>query len=257
MANENNTETPKTISKSERTNAKNLENLHTAIAIVDSIGADYKPSNGLIEKESLIEFEQSFEEMTQGVLTATANEQNKVDAQINAFKPVSSRVTLIMKSVRAQGLDPLFVEGLQSTVYRLNGVRISKNTPDETPEGANEPSGGNSSVSRRSYAGILESLQMLSTQLTSNAAHNPNEPEYKSPAIATWVNNLNTIHDDALEAKVATRTKRGERNLHIYNDTDGLIPRMNLLKNYLGYILDKTDPRLKQMKSLKFVDNTK
>ena len=118
-------------------------------------------------------------------------------------------------------------------------------------------SGNSASVSRRSYAGILENLQMFSTQLTSNPAHNPNEAEYKSPAISAWVSGLNTIHDDALESKVATRTERAGRNVYVYNDTDGLLARMNLLKNYLGYILDKNDPRLKQMKSLKFTDNTK
>lgn len=193
-------------------------------------------------------------------MTAQADEQNNVDAQINAFKPVSRRVSLIMKAVRAQGLDPLFIEGLQSTVYRLNGVRINQSTPDTLPEGENNANGGgtsNSSVSRRSYAGILENLQMFSTQLTSNPAHNPNETEYKSAAISAWVTGLGTIHDTALESKVVTRAKRGERNALAYNDTDGLLPRMNALKNYLGYILDKNDPRLKKMRSLKFVDNTK
>jgi len=252
MANENNNETPKKISQSERTNAKNLENLHTAIAIVTSIGAGYTPTNPLIEKDALLEFERTFETMTQSVLTATADEQNKVDAQINAFKPVSSRVSLIMKSVRAQGLDPLFIEGLQSTVYRLNGIRVGRNTPDESPAGGTDADTGNSSVSRRSYAGILENLQMFSTQLTSNPAHNPNETEFKSPAITAWVNGLNITHDDALEAKVATRTERAELKAYAYNDTDGLIPRMKILKNYLGYVLDKNDPRLKQLKSLKF-----
>lgn len=257
MANENENNTPQKISKSERTNAKNLENLHIANSIVESIGAEYLPSNALIVKIALTEFEETFEEKTQSVLTATADEQNKVDAQIGAFKPVSSRVSLIMKAVRAQGLDPLFAEGLQSTVYRLRGVRINKNTPDESPAGGDDANGGNSSVSRRSYAGILENLQMFSTQLASNSAYNPNEPEYKSAAINAWVTNLAAVHDTALESKVQTRTKRAERNAYVYNDTNGLIPRMNALKNYLGYILDKTDPRLKQIRNLKFTDNTK
>lgn len=254
MANENDNETPKKISTSERTNAKNLESLHTAIAIITSLGEGYKPTNPLIEKDALLEFEENFEARTQSVLTAATNEQNEVDTQINAFKPVSSRITLIMKSVRAQGLDPLFIEGLQSTVYRLNGVRIGRNTPDEEPQGAEGGTGaaGSASVSRRSYAGILENLQTFSTQLASNPAHNPNEPEYKSPAITAWVGGLNDIHDDALEAKVATRTARAEFKAYVYNDTDGLIPRMKILKNYVGYILDKADPRLKQLNSLKF-----
>ena len=256
MANENENNTPQTVSRSERTNAKNQENLHIANSIVASVGAGFNPTNPLIAKDALLEFEENFDQLTQSFLTALTVEQNAVDAQIAAFKPVSKRVTLIMKAVRAQGLETEFVEGLQSSVYRLNGVRITKKTPDEETPGAGETS-GKSSVSHRSYAGILENLRFIAAQLASKPAYNPNEPEFKSPAIAAWVESLGELRDTAIEAKIATRTVRNTRNSYVYNDTDGLLPRMTALKNYLGYILDKDDPRLIQMKKLKFVDNTK
>lgn len=249
------------ISTSERTNEKNLENLHIANTIIESVGTAFKPTNPLILKDALLEFENSFITMTDAVRTASIAEENAVDAQIAAFKPVSKRVTKIMKAVRAQNLEDLFVEGLQSDSYRLNGVRINKNTPDTTPNpenGASSPPAPNtSSVSRRSYAGIIESLRIISGKLSSNPAYNPNETEYRSPEIAAWVDGLQTTHNTALDAKVHTRTTRNTRNAHAYNEETGIIKRMNALKNYLGYILDKDDPRLKQLKSLKFTDNTK
>lgn len=263
MANENGNNTPQTVSRSERTNAKNQENLHIANSIVESVGAGFNPTNPLIAKAALLEFEENSDELTQSFLTALTVEQNAVDAQIAAFKPVSKRVTLIMKAVRAQGLETEFVEGLQSSVYRLNGIRISKKTPDEETGGTGGATGGTSgasgtsSVSHRSYAGILENLRFIAAQLASKPAYNPNEPEFKSPAIATWVESLGELRDAAIEAKIATRTVRNSRNTYVYNETDGLLPRMTALKNYLGYILDKDDPRLIQMKKLKFVDNTK
>ncbi len=254
MTIENNT---KSISRSEKTNAKNQENVHIANTIVASVGDIYQPTNPLIAKAELLEFETNFTAMTQAVLTAFIAEQAAVDAQLTAFKPVSKRVTLIMKAVRSQNLDELFVEGLQSDVYRLNAVRINKSTPDTSPDPANgEPVPKTASVSRRSYAGILESLGIISEKLK-NPAYNPNEPEFKSTAIVTWVAGLQTTHNNALDKKVATRAERNTRNAYAYNDTDGLLPRMTALKNYLGYILDKDDPRLKQLKSLKFVDNTR
>lgn len=249
----NNSNTPK-VSRSEKTNAKNAENLHIANSIIENVGSIYTPTNPLIEKVKLIEFETNFLQMTQNVLTAQIAEQAAVDAQIAKFKLVSKKVTLIMKVVRSLNLDPEFVDGLQSDVYRLNAVKINKKTPDTTPEGTPAAS---HSVSRRSYAGILESLRTISGKLSSNSAYNPNEPEFKSDAIAAWVDDLQNTHNNALEKKVATRTERNSRNAYGYNDNSGIIPRMNALKNYLGYILDKDDPRLKQIKSLKFVDNTK
>ena len=127
-------------------------------------------------------------------------------------------------------------------------------TPDTPPEGEAPKT---ASVSRRSYAGILESVRTISGKLTANGAYNPNEKEYQSPAIAAWIDGLQTTHNTALDAKINTRAKRSALNAYAYNPETGLIERMNALKNYLGYILDKDDPRLKQMKSLKFVDNTR
>lgn len=252
--------TTKSISRSERTNEKNLEHLHIANTIIDSVGAAYKPTNPLISKAALLEFENTFIEMTDAVRAASIAEQNAVDAQIAAFKPVSKQVTKIMKAVRAQDLEDLFVDGLQSESYRLNGVRINKSTPDTPPEPVNGVVSlppNTASVSRRSYAGIIESLRRFSGKLASNPAYNPNEPEYKAPQIAIWVDGLQTTHNTALDSKVSTRTERSTRNAYVYNDETGIIERMNALKNYLGYILDKDDPRLKQLKSLKFVDNTR
>lgn len=256
MANENNT---KKISRSERTNAKNQENTHIANTIVASVGVTYKPTNPIIGKDALLEFETNFTQMTQAVLTAFIAEQNAVDAQIAVFKPVSKRITLIMKVVRSQNLDKEFVDGLQSDVNRLNAVHINKTTPDTSPDPANgdNPPPKTASVSRRSYAGILESLRTFSEKLKSKPEYNPNEAEFKSGAISTWVDGLGSTHNTALDAKVATRTERNARNAYVYNKTNGILPRMNALKNYLGYVLDKDDPRLKQLKSLKFVDNTK
>lgn len=252
MANETENNT-KSISRSEKTNAKNQENVHIANTIVASVGDIYQPTNSLIAKAALLEFETIFTALTNAVLTAQIAEQAAVDAQLTAFKPVSKKVTLIMKAVRSQNLDELFVEGLQSDVYRLNAIRINKSTPDTAPDTAPKTA----SVSRRSYAGVLESLGIISEKLKLNSAYNPNEPEFKSPAIVAWVAGLQTTHNNALDKKVATRAERNTRNAYAYNDTDGLLPRMTALKNYLGYILDKDDPRLKQLKSLKFVDNTR
>lgn len=251
MANE--TTIPK-VSRSEKTNAKNAENLHIANTIVENVADIFNPTNPIIAKLDLLDFETIFVQLTQNVLNAQIAEQAAVDAQIAKFKPVSKKVTLIMKAVRSQSLDPEFVDGLQSDVYRLNAVRINQRTPDTTPEGT---PAATASVSRRSYAGILESLRTISGKLTSNTNYNITEPEFSSAGIAAWVDDLQNTHNNALEKKVATRTERNARNAFGYNNETGLIPRMKALKNYLGYILDKDDPRLKQMKSLKFVDNTK
>jgi hypothetical protein len=201
----------------------------------------------------MVDFEETLVGRNQAVNAAFAAEQNAVGAQIAAFKLVSKRVSRIMKSAKGQGLDTEFLGHLQSTAYRLNGVRVNKNTPDN-PETPGDESKSNHSVSRRSYAGILESLDLFGEQLKSNPSHAPNEVEYQSAAVEAWIASLRTIHNTALDSKIATRTARNDRDSFAYNATDGLLVRMNALKPYLETILEPNDPRLKQIKKLRFVD---
>jgi hypothetical protein len=187
----------------------------------------------------------------QDVNAMVALEQNAVGAQIAAFRLVSNRVSRTMKAAKGLGLAPDFLGYLQSTANRLYSVKVNKQTPDESQPPAVT---GSHSTSRRSYAGILESLDLFDEQLKSNPAYVPNEEEYTSAAITAWVASLRALHNAALDAKIATRTARNARNAFAYNPTDGLIVRMNALKAYCETILDKNDPRLKQLRKLRFVD---
>jgi len=242
-------------SVSEKIHAKNLENLTIANTFVAAAVVIFKPNNPLIAAALTI-FEQNFSNQMQSVNAVLPAEQTAVGEQIAAFKLVSGRVSKIMKAAKGLGLTLEFQANLQTTANRLNGVRVSPKTPDnpETPE---DESKSNKSVSRHSYAGILESLDLFDEQIKSNTDYNPNETEYKSAAISSWIDGLKTLHNTALNTKTATRTARNSRNAFAYNATDGLLVRMKALKAYAETILDKNDTRLKQLKKLKFVDYSK
>lgn len=254
MANENNT--TKKISRSEKTNAKNKENAHIVNTIIASLGGLYNPNNLLITPTAMLEFETKFGELMQNVNAAFSNEQTKVGEQIAAFSLVSGRIGRTIKAAKGQGLAPEFMTHLRSTANRLNGVRVNQKTPDASP-GTPPDSKGTASVSRRSYAGILESLDLFDEQIKGNPGYKPNEVEYQSATISAWIESLRFIHNAALDSKVATRAARNARNAYVYNKTDGILVRMNAVKAYVETILDKNDPRFKQLKKLRFVDYSK
>jgi len=251
MANENKP------SVSEKTHAKNNENTHIVNSIIAGLGALYNPNNALITAAAMTEFENNSNGFMQAVNAAVADEQSKVGKQMTEFKLVSSRVNKIMKAAAGQGVKPEFMANLRSTANRLNGVRVNKSTPDTSPVTSPPTDAKNASVSRRSYAGILESLDLLDEQLKANPDYDPNETEYKSVAVSAWVEDLRNTHNNALDSKVATRNARNARNAYIYSPETGIITRMNAVKAYAESILDKTDPRFKQLKKLRFVDYSK
>jgi hypothetical protein len=249
-----NTETKK-VSISEKTNAKNLENTHIVNATIETI-TNYNTSNDLIKKQPLIHFETGFAARMQTVNAVFSAEQTAISAQTAAFKLVPERVTKIMKAVKGQGVSAESLERLMTTVRRLRGVRVSDKTPDNpaTPE---DESKSNRSVSRRSIAGILESLDLLDEQIKAEADYKPNEDEFKKETISAWITDLRALREARLEAQAATTNARQDRDAFGYDDAIGLIPRMNAVKNYVASILDKSDARFKKIKGLKFVDTTK
>lgn len=197
-------------SVSEKTHAKNLENLTIANTIVAAVGVIFNPNNPLIAAAALTTFEQNFSNQMQSVNAVLPAEQTAVGEQIAAFKLVSGRVSKIMKAAKGLGLTPAFLGNLQTTANRLNGVRVSPKTPDnpETPE---DESKSNKSVSRRSYAGILESLDLFDEQIKSNTDYNPNETEYKSAAITAWINGLKTLHNTQHQNRHTHRPQFAQR----------------------------------------------
>lgn len=241
-------------SNSEKTNAKNLEYLHIANSTIDTV-TNYNSNNPLIIKQALIEFETGFASRMQAVNAAFSAENLAISAQTAAFKLVPGRVTKILKALKGQGVSGESLERIMTTVRRLRGVRVSDKTPDnpETPE---DESKSNHSVSRRSIAGILESLDLLDEQVTAETKYNPNEEEFKKPAISAWIADLRTLRNNRLDAQAATTDARQARDDFGYSKQTGIIIRMNTVKSYLETIIDKTDARFKKIKGLKFVDTT-
>ena len=95
---------PKTVSTSEKSHAKNVENLHVANTVVESLGGSYTPNNDLIMPPELITFESGIESRMQTVNEKETVEQNAVALQVAEFKKVKSRVRKIVKAAKEQSL---------------------------------------------------------------------------------------------------------------------------------------------------------
>lgn len=241
----------------EQTIAKNLDNLRTANSIIESIGAPFNPTNNLIKLAALETFEDECTAAMQAVNDALPSEKNAIGARLTAFKLVSKRVTKILNAAKGQGLAAKSLDNLRSIANEIRGVRISSKTPDDPTTPDIDESKQSVSASNRSYAGLLEALDRFIEQLKSEPNYNPNETEYKIATLEAWLAELNALNTAAIGAKPATSAVRAARDAKMYDATEGIIPRMNMLKSYVSTILPSTDPRWKQLKKLSFNDLSK
>jgi len=242
-------------SKSEKTNAANIENLHITNAIIATI-PEFDINNPLITKLALAEYESGFISRTEAVTNSLTAEETAIAEQTAEFKLVPRRVTKIMKAVKGQSLAPETLGHLMTTIRRLRGVRVGKSTPDNPATPEVDESKADHSVSQKSIAGILDGVDFLISQLEAAAGYAPNEIEYKTVTLTVWADRLRQLRNTRLDAQAAVAAARQERNEYCYGKASGIITRMNALKAYVGSILDDSDPRLKKLKSLKFVDLT-
>jgi hypothetical protein len=250
MANETENNTPRKISRSEKTNAKNLENLHIANVTIDTL-ENYNPSNPLIKKTALADFETGFAARMRSTNEAVAAEDTAIEGQTVAFKLVPQKITRVIGAIKGQGVSGETLEHLMTTVRRLRGVRVNNKTPDDLPVNGN---GSKHSVSQQSIAGILEGLDLLGEQINGIETYRPNEEEFKKESLTTWISGLRDARHARLNAQAVTTGARQVRDAYGYGP-EGLIVRMKALKAYLETILDKSDDRYKKIKGLKFVDN--
>lgn len=167
---------------------------------------------------------------------------------------ISKRVTKILNAAKGQGLAVKSLDNLRSIANEIRGIRVSSKTPDDPATPDIDESKQSVSASNRSYAGVLEALDRFVEQLKSDANYNPNETEYKIAALETWLAELNALNTVAIGAKPATSAARDAK---MYSPTEGIIPRMNMLKSYVSTILPSGDPRLTQLKKLRFNDLSK
>lgn len=240
------------MANNEKTHAKNLDNLRTAISIVISIGAKFNPTTEMIFLAALQEFEGDIDGAMQAVNAALPGEENAVDGRMAAFKLVSKRVTKILKAARGQSLTPGFIDGLQTNANKIRGVRVTAKLEDDPSTPDVDESRQSHSSSNQSYAGILEALDLFSEQLKSNPDYKPNEVEHKTATIDAWIAELNALNQAAIDAKAPVRAAREARRETMYNSENGIIPRMKTLKEYVGSILEPNDSRYVQLRKLSF-----
>lgn len=235
----------------EKTNAKNIDKGNIMVAALLSLGGIYNTTETIILIAELQAFFAGCQTRMLEVNDALPVEKNAIASRFAGFKPVRIKTTTILNAAKAQNLEPGFIANLTSTANVLRGVHVGKKTPDNplTPE--NEADGNNSS-SHRSFAAVLQFLDLLIEQLKTNKDYKPNETELQTASLTDWLNGLIALNAAAINSKTATIAARTARDEFMYNDVDGLFVRVELVKAYIRSILPPSHPVRKQISKLNF-----
>jgi hypothetical protein len=241
---------------SEQTRAKNIDNLSVFISIATELGAKFATNNELIKLNNFTAFRDGCLQRQKNVIDVLPVEDKAIDERIILYNAVPKKSTKILNAVKALGVTEQSIGHLRTTLNSLRGSKVSTKTPDNpTPLPAGQTPKKTASSSQRSFASVLENVALFVEQVNAQESFKPNEEEFKTSALESWVADLTNKNNAAISAKAMVQSNRAERDSYMYSETDGMQVRVNAFKAYIRSILEKDDIRLIQISKLRFSYN--
>lgn len=232
--------------------AKNVANLETAIIILNGLGAEYAPSQTLIQMPTLQTL------LTEAKLTLTevdaaqAAKTNAVDAVQSEFEDLDKYARNIKNNAAIELNDSAFTEDLQNIVNKFAPPGRDTGKPDDPATPDIDESRTAQSQSQRSRDNQIAHLADISALLTSRIDYKTNETEYKTGTINAKIASLTSANNAATAAIAALGNKTDARDEILYDEATGIVPRMKLVKTYVALKLGKDSAAYQQINALEF-----
>lgn len=232
-------------STTETGHAKNIANLKALNEIIAGFGADYAPSNPLIQLAAM----QTLYTTCYG-LQGDVNTQNGIyqpieNARIASFKDVKPTVRGVRSAAKSSGAGKSFVADVNASVNKVLGVRISKATPTE-----GDPAG--TSASQQSYDNTVNNFDALVKVCGAQPMYNPSKVSLKVPALTAKQAAMNLANNAVKTAVVPYNTALGKRNKAMYKSETGLVDVAAAAKNEVRSIYGFSSAEFKRVSKLQF-----
>jgi hypothetical protein len=267
--------------------AKNIANFSQVISIVTGLGPVYNPGNAAIQLPQLEQKRTDIRAAFEAVAPLEATEILAVNERMAVFEPLARLVTRVSSAAAVGVNDELFSNDLRTLARKLQGRRATPKAVPAMPAGTAEPvvpagfespafengeaalpENGqtpgsappvqleapkkNISASQMSYDNRLAHFAEFITLLETTGGYAPNETELRTETLRTLLADMETGNASVVNTGVAARNARIERDRVLYNDADGIIVLVNLVKKYIKSVLGPESPQYRQLTKLKF-----
>lgn len=244
-------QTPKR-SRAKSGHAINAANFESIIVILNNLGALYNPSQPLIKIPALESELANLKAAVAAENAAEAIEANDINSRANAFADLGKLSTKIKLAAAVNTNDDAFNADMQTLNRRMNGARAgSKPVDDPTTPGTDESQNANS-VSQQSYDDLQATFNEIIARLQSRDDYKPNETDVQLATLQTRSEAMTAANNQAKTAIAAARTARQTRDAHLYDETNGVLKLVKLIKAYVKQNFSKGDPTYDAIMAMQF-----
>lgn len=239
--------------------AKNTANFEHLIALLQTYGTNYTPSNANLA----ITYLQTTLTNAQTALTKVKNEYNNWKNATNtreiAFDPLKGLSTRLLNTLVAVGATEQTINDYKTLNAKVQGSRINKSeihiASETTTDLANTTTASvkkTVSVSQQSFDNIVEHYDKIIKLLASVPVYNPTEVDLKVTSLQTMLANLKTANTNAYSKTVAVSNARIARNKVLYDNPDALVTLAKSVKAYIKGKFGAKSPEYGQVKAISF-----
>lgn len=237
-------------STSETGHAKNIANLKSLNEINAGFGANYKPSNSLLDLAAMQAQQATCDELLKAVNTQEGILKPIIHARQQEFKSLGPLVRKVRSAARSCGGDDAWLKDVNMAVTKVLGERISKAKATEK-----DPAG--TSTSQQSCDSVLNNFQKLIEILKNEPLYAPNETALQIATLEAKYAAMETANNEVKAGVVPYNNAVIARNKALYMEKTGLCDVGQTSKDYIRSTFGFSSPEFKLVTKIKFTKSVK
>jgi hypothetical protein len=233
---------------------KNVANLKTLITYLESLGAEYNPSEPAVQLPALqqlyTEANGSIASLT-NVMPAYSTAVDEQEAAFEGLPKLSTKVSNAYKAVAGEEA----AQTVESLKKAINGTKGKSPSGDEAAKLAidgKEPE--TRSTSQLSYDNQQQNFEQMVQVVAAHPKYKPNEAELKVASLSTYSALLKTKTQAVDSAYTPVLKARNGRDKVLYLENNGVIDVVKSIKTYLKSVYGPSSPQIKYVNGLQFRD---
>lgn len=239
---------------------KNAANLLKYNQFLATLGSAYNPSNTAISLSALTTAQTTATNKINAVATALTNWNNAQNARKTEFDSLAAFSTQLLGALKAAGAAKQTTDDFAFLVGKMRGDDGGKLTKADGGKIAITNDNGNpeetttgKSTSQQSFDQKIEHFNKMILLLQSEPSYAPNEVQFQLTTLNAKLANLNTVNDNANNAKTLLTSSRIDRNLFFYDPTGGVLELAKKSKDYVKSVFGASSLQYKTALTFKFV----
>lgn len=239
---------------------KNAANLLKYNQFLATLGTAYNPSNTAITLSALTTAQTSATAKINAVATALTNWNNAQNDRKSEFDTLASFSTQLLGALKAVGAAKQTTDDFAFLVGKMRGDDGTKLTKADAGKIATSNNNSNpeettasKSTSQQSFDQKIEHFNKMILLLQSEASYAPNEVQFQVTTLNAKLVTLNTINDNANNAKSLLTSSRIDRNLFFYDTNNGILELVKKSKDYIKSIFGASSQQYKTALTFKLV----